>query len=63
MGRAIPVLSQLRSFLLAAYPAEYQARTLEERSAAVGDAAEAPIPLFVMAVMLPGNPAVCHRLP
>mmetsp|Transcript_14889 Transcript_14889/g.44946 ORF Transcript_14889/g.44946 Transcript_14889/m.44946 type:complete len:483 (+) Transcript_14889:291-1739(+) len=60
VGRAIPVLSQLRSFLLAAYPAEYQARTLEERSAAVGDAAEAPIPLFVMAVMLPGERMRLH---
>ena len=54
VGRAIPVLSQLRSFLTATFPAEYEARAQEERPAAAGNAAEPPIPLFVMAVMLPG---------
>lgn len=54
VGRAIPVLSQLRSFLMATFPAEYEARAQEERPAAAGNVAEPPIPLFVMAVMLPG---------
>lgn len=53
VGRSIPVLSQLRCFLTATFPAEYEARAKEERPAA-GTAAEPPIPLFVMAVMLPG---------
>lgn len=55
VGRAIPILSQLRSFLLAAYPQEYAEREAEERSsAAATHSTETSLPLFVMATMLPG---------
>jgi hypothetical protein len=55
VGRSVPVLSQLRSFLKAAYPVEYAERDAEERSsAATNNSSEPSLPLFVMASMLPG---------
>lgn len=61
VGRSVPVLSQLRSFLKAAYPVEYAERDAEERSsAATNNSSEPSLPLFVMASMLPGERMRLH---
>ena len=54
VGRAIPVLTQVRRYLTKAFPEEYAARTAEE-AVVTSTEPEAPLPLFVMASMLPGS--------
>lgn len=49
---------QVRTFLTKAFPEEYASR-LAEDAAAPSAAANAPLPLFVMASMLPGGTALC----
>jgi hypothetical protein len=66
VGRQLPVTVSLAGILERSFPEEYEARRAETRSAAASatDAAttaeEAPLPLFVMSVMMPGACA-CMR--
>ena len=54
VGRAIPVLTQVRRFLTKAFPEEYAARSAEE-AVVPSTEGDAPLPLFVMSSMLPGT--------
>ena len=58
MGRQLPVTVTLAAVLERSFPDEYEARRRErcaEMEGAAGDAHdEAPVPLFVMSIMLPG---------
>jgi len=61
VGRAIPVLTQVRRFLLKAFPEEYATRGAEESASPATDG-DAPLPLFVMATMLPGEFSICRAV-
>ena len=54
VGRAIPVLTQVRRFLTKAFTEEYAARSAEE-AVVPSTEGDAPLPLFVMSSMLPGT--------
>ena len=63
MGRQLPVTVALAAILERSFPEEYEARRAETRTsaaasangtAAAAAADEAPLPLFVMSVMMPG---------
>lgn len=60
VGRAIPVLTQVRRFLTKAFPDEYAARSAEE-AVVPSTETDAPLPLFVMSSMLPGI-FTCRRI-
>lgn len=53
-GRDLPVTVVLKALLEASFPGEYAARGREE-AAAAGEGGAAPLPLFVMSPMLPGE--------
>lgn len=64
VGRQLPITVTLANLLEKSFPDEYEARRQETRSAAAGgsgeDVGEAPLPLFVMSCMMPGQH--CFRL-
>lgn len=56
MGRELPVTIALKSIIEKMFPEEYEQRRLEARGIIGGmEGDEAPLPLFVMACMMPGK--------
>lgn len=55
VGRELVVTLVLKDLLERSFPDEYEARRAEESDAAApAPAADAPLPLFVMSLLLPG---------
>lgn len=56
VGRELAVTLVLKELLERSFPEEYAARRAEESAAAAAAAApDAPLPLFVMSLLLPGE--------
>lgn len=58
VGRELAVTVVLKELLELSFPEEYEQRRVEERGAGAGAApaaGDAPLPLFVMSLLLPGE--------